>query len=241
MVRRVKMKRMLLGFTVFALFLTAVLIIGCGGATTNAVVCNEPYILVGSSCCLDANDNNICDKDEVEEPETPPEEPEEPEPEVQTEFMLSKGESIYVFGKTFTLVEFSIFQGKLETVVDVDGVTWTIEETKKPEIVNGLVVTPVSVDKLQTYIVIDIEPFKLKTDEYLFRIDEEQVILGKVLVLKDIQDDNGVLVEALDSATNIFIMPGETKVYEGLKITNVESFYRDIRVERYALLKVSQA
>jgi len=235
------MKSILLGFTVFALFLTAFLISGCNGVTTNAVVCNKPYILVGSSCCLDADDNNICDKDEVEEPETPSEEPEEPEPGVQTEFMLSKGESIYVFGKTFTLVEFSVFQGKLETVVDVDGVTWVIHETKKPEIVNGLVVTPVSVDKLQTYIVINIEPFKLKTDEYLFRIDKEQVILGKVLVLKNIQDDDGVLVGALGSTTDVFIMPGQTKAYEGLKITNVESFYRLVRVERYAILKVAVA
>jgi len=31
---------------------------------TNKVVCNEPYILVGTSCCLDQNDNSICDNDE---------------------------------------------------------------------------------------------------------------------------------------------------------------------------------
>lgn len=28
------------------------------------VVCNRPYIRVGTSCCLDENDNMICDKDE---------------------------------------------------------------------------------------------------------------------------------------------------------------------------------
>ena len=29
-----------------------------------AVICNEPYIRFGSSCCLDQDENNICDKDE---------------------------------------------------------------------------------------------------------------------------------------------------------------------------------
>lgn len=30
-----------------------------------AVVCNKPYIRVGIECCLDQNDNKICDKDET--------------------------------------------------------------------------------------------------------------------------------------------------------------------------------
>jgi len=30
----------------------------------NEVICNSPYIKVGSSCCLDQNNNNICDNDE---------------------------------------------------------------------------------------------------------------------------------------------------------------------------------
>lgn len=29
--------------------------------------CNKPYILVGTECCLDKNDNAICDKDETEQ------------------------------------------------------------------------------------------------------------------------------------------------------------------------------
>ena len=31
-----------------------------------AVVCDKPYIRVGMECCLDKNDNSICDKDETE-------------------------------------------------------------------------------------------------------------------------------------------------------------------------------
>ncbi len=34
-------------------------------STTSNIFCNKPYILVGVSCCLDSNANNICDTDEV--------------------------------------------------------------------------------------------------------------------------------------------------------------------------------
>ena len=37
---------------------------------TNKPTCNEPYILVGTDCCLDKNDNKICDKDEGDLPST---------------------------------------------------------------------------------------------------------------------------------------------------------------------------
>jgi hypothetical protein len=32
----------------------------------NTATCNKPYIKVGADCCLDKNDNNICDKDETD-------------------------------------------------------------------------------------------------------------------------------------------------------------------------------
>ena len=35
-------------------------------SSNNQVTCNKPYILVGTSCCLDNNDNSICDNDETE-------------------------------------------------------------------------------------------------------------------------------------------------------------------------------
>ncbi|GEM_PF-5751657 len=40
------------------------IIAGCTNQT-NQAVCNKPYILVGTSCCLDQNNNKICDKDEA--------------------------------------------------------------------------------------------------------------------------------------------------------------------------------
>lgn len=47
-----------------AIFLILYLfIVGCLQQQA-APVCNKPYILVGTSCCLDKNDNKICDRDE---------------------------------------------------------------------------------------------------------------------------------------------------------------------------------
>ncbi len=66
------MKKIIIGL----LILSILVLSGCYQAPDQAtgqvvkVVCNKPYILVGSSCCLDTNDNRICDKDEIiEEPQ----------------------------------------------------------------------------------------------------------------------------------------------------------------------------
>ena|GEM_PF-2846805 len=58
------------------LFLMAVILAGCIGGATQPV-CNEPYILVGTSCCLDQNDNGICDSEEAAPAAEEPEEAEE--------------------------------------------------------------------------------------------------------------------------------------------------------------------
>ncbi len=46
--------------------IAAILLAGCA-----KVECNEPYIKVGNECCLDQNDNSICDNDETVEDEEP--------------------------------------------------------------------------------------------------------------------------------------------------------------------------
>jgi len=44
------------------LIITLLVISGCG---QQQITCNKPYILVGTECCLDQNDNSICDRDEI--------------------------------------------------------------------------------------------------------------------------------------------------------------------------------
>lgn len=48
-----------------ALFMSALLLILLLVGCSKVVVCNKPYILVGTDCCLDKDDNSICDKDEL--------------------------------------------------------------------------------------------------------------------------------------------------------------------------------
>ena len=72
----------------------ALIAVGC-----TPVICREPYIQVGTGCCLDTNSNKICDSDEVVQeksanveiegtvppPEIQPEKPAVEEPPVQPE------------------------------------------------------------------------------------------------------------------------------------------------------------
>lgn len=77
----------------FGLIIISIFLIGCAEKelskpideapekiTGMAVVCNKPYIQVGTVCCLDENDNAICDRDEIKEeiqPKKPVEKKEE--------------------------------------------------------------------------------------------------------------------------------------------------------------------
>lgn len=62
--------------TIIVLLTAAILIIaGCtisGNSTADldGVQCDSPYISHGNECCLDKNDNNVCDVDETQKVET---------------------------------------------------------------------------------------------------------------------------------------------------------------------------
>jgi len=51
---------------VLFLSLLLIILISC----TSQPTCNSPYILVGNDCCLDTNNNSICDSDETQVKET---------------------------------------------------------------------------------------------------------------------------------------------------------------------------
>jgi len=59
-----------------ALGILALMVVGIVFISTRqqVVTCNPPYIKVGTECCLDANGNGICDKDEkIQKPTKQPE------------------------------------------------------------------------------------------------------------------------------------------------------------------------
>ena len=66
---------MKLKYAISLLIIFAFLVSACSPQVkTQQPVCNKPYILVGNDCCLDKDDNSICDKDEIKE-ESKAEEP----------------------------------------------------------------------------------------------------------------------------------------------------------------------
>ena len=77
-------------YIVLALLIATIMITAGCVLPEKGPVCNPPYIVHGTECCLDTDGNGICDKDEVEVgPAVEPpevandtyEQPEEPEPE----------------------------------------------------------------------------------------------------------------------------------------------------------------
>ncbi|OYT42634.1 MAG: hypothetical protein B6U88_03095, partial [Candidatus Aenigmarchaeota archaeon ex4484_56] len=56
--KQLKQKSIIYGILILAV------VIFISGYIRQEVTCNPPYIKVGTSCCLDQNNNSICDKDE---------------------------------------------------------------------------------------------------------------------------------------------------------------------------------
>lgn len=67
------------GFLFAASMICLLLISGC----SQEIACNKPYIKIGSECCLDSDDNTVCDKDEQVKEEIKPEKEEQVEQKAQ--------------------------------------------------------------------------------------------------------------------------------------------------------------
>lgn len=248
---------------IVALLLLAVLILsGCkGGVTGGAVVCNKPYILVGTDCCLDKNDNNICDADEVEtfnadpveepkeiieepveEPEEVIEEPvEEPKEELPTnEFIIKLGESVKVDGKTITLVNLDNIP-RLKAVFDVDGSERDVFGTKNAEIIKELKIMLLKYNNLENSVVAKIEKIELGLNEYLMNPRADVTIAGKTVHLYDVQDSGAIIIHIFGDDfenPNLRITEGQTETFEGLEITNIEGFPQGFKIDKYAIVKI---
>ena len=94
--------------------------------TGNVVVCNKPYILVGIACCLDINNNAICDRDEAQkeekdkEPEQKTEDAAEEEttkeekPEIEEEYTLFqlKSDINSILGTSYSFKKYPDFENE---------------------------------------------------------------------------------------------------------------------------------
>ncbi|MFC1723689.1 hypothetical protein ACFL0V_06110 [Nanoarchaeota archaeon] len=65
---------------IIALMISVLMLVGCAPQ----MKCSEPNTVINNECCLDADDNDICDSDEEPEPEPEPES--EPEPQIDRSY-----------------------------------------------------------------------------------------------------------------------------------------------------------
>lgn len=159
-------------FILSLIFICVLFLIGCQGIdlekvsdtdleriSEKAVVCNKPYIRLGTGCCLDQSNNNICDSDEskvTSNPQTELEEEEEQsnenmvieEPVVKT-YKIKSGVKIdpclatvgitpetiiyRIYGKpvTKTEVEIKEYNDKMVKEFEEQGLTFYRDELKE--------------------------------------------------------------------------------------------------------------
>ena len=104
---------------IFIILILSLFLIACEQRQIVKVTCNKPYILVGTSCCLDKDDNSICDKYESTQKDQ-----EDGESVQALPHEVATSEKIY---------SKSIYQA-LKSVVTIESkYTWYNPETKKDE------------------------------------------------------------------------------------------------------------
>ncbi len=156
-------------------------------------------------------------------------------------FTLKKGESIVFKDKKVKLLD--VFSDGI-TYIDVSGVTREIKATNQLEIINGLEIVVKGLNYVVTNpdsstAILKINPLVLNSSEYLFFIDDSQVVENVEVTLKGVTPSY-VLVDT-PSALGMKIYPGSSKVFSGLNITNVKAFPRGVRAEDYAILRITKA
>ncbi len=246
------MKKTTLIITALSLLVVAILMISGfkGEITGGAVTCNKPYILVGSDCCLDSNDNSICDKDEIYktviEPVEPPREEVIEKPVIgapkelpEGQYTITLGNSIEFDGKTVTLIGVENLP-RVKGIYSVDGVERDVYGTKEMELVNGIKITNMQYLNLENGFVVKLEKLVLGEDEYLIDTRKDLTVKGKTLVLEDVKDDGEIILHILGNGIEgkLLIDEDETEEASGLKITNMYGFPSGYKLDRLAIIKV---
>ncbi|MDP2906464.1 MAG: hypothetical protein Q8O03_00840 [Nanoarchaeota archaeon] len=245
------MKKTTLIITALSLLVVAILMISGfkGEITGGAVTCNIPYILVGTDCCLDSNDNRICDKDETApdaESVEPPREEIIEEPKIGApkelpagEYLLTLGDSIQFEGKTITLIGVENLP-RVKGIYSVDGVERDVYGTKEMELVNGIKITNLQYLNLENGFVLKLEKLVLGEGEYLIDTRKDLTVKGKTLVLEDVKDDGEIILHVLGNGIEgkLLIDEEETEEVAGLKITNLYGFPSGFKLDRLAIIKV---
>lgn len=130
------------------------------------------------------------------------------------------------------------------SVLEIDKMRWEVYSTKTREIVNGL---DFSVVELQydinnpsnRSVVIEASNLELGPHEYFLKWDEEKTIEGVSVKITNIRKSpRSVRFDIGNERKSVVsVLEGESESVDGLKISVVDAFARDLQYEGYAIVR----
>jgi hypothetical protein len=246
---------------VFTILVVLVFLVGC----QQTIVCNEPYIIKGTDCCLDQDGNSVCDEDEVEveeqeneesEQETEEEETdsdEEPTISLEEEEKSSETQGLYYtfyLDETQTIFDVEITLDKIGgsdgvATFYINGEKKTFEQTKLLEIIEGLYMfvqerNYMGSSSSDNYVVLKIEELGLEYNQYVV-YKNFKVQTGDYFVLLTEAQSSGkihlnVYDQGLITSDEGYVREGETEDFLDITITNMNSFYKE---GQYAVIEIN--
>lgn len=158
---------------------------------------------------------------------------------VANEYKIKPGGSLVVDGVKVQLTDIT---SEYEVKIKVNDIDYTIYETQKQEVVDGLdfKAKEIKFDPTgkDTYTILKIVKFVPNENEYLLHINEEAVIGDhKVTMLAVDTDTLQSILVRVDTADKR-INKGQTERINNLDIINVDTNPRAVTSEKYAIIKV---
>ncbi len=216
------------------------------------IVCKAPYMRFASGCCLDKNDNKICDNDEFKNNEKQSDVKEDKEEfqdqdniidnKDENEYYLRVGENVTFADKIISLVNVGS-SGNI--IVNVNNLQEVIS-LNSYKIVNGL-----KISNLESSYADDLSgrSAKIKAEisddeeedenEYYLKVSEYITFNGLTVTLLDVGSGGNIIVKV--GSVQEVISADSEKIINGLEIENEDAFYVEDKYERSARIKISIA
>tara|TARA_Y100000310_G_scaffold246869_1_gene252304 strand:- start:9052 stop:9828 length:777 start_codon:yes stop_codon:yes gene_type:complete len=253
--------------TLILFLLTILFISACskGPIITEESFCKIPYLeYKKGECCLDQNNNILCDTDElniekekleVEErklqiekvKENMTESKKEPEikeiPKVdEALYNLTEGQSVMFNNVEIKLINLNIGETTI-TTLEVGGKLTDIFGTRTEDIVGDtkIIINEVfpGINEPQPRVNLKAEKFSLPPNEILIRVGETINIHGQEIYIRDITSSN-VLIDVMGVILKERIQESKSKKFDNIEISNIKLFPKGSKIDSYAIIKIEK-
>ena len=131
-----------------------------------------------------------------------------------------------------------------QITLSVDNITWTIYQTREFNIINGLEIQTLEINLKENYVILEIKPFILKQNRYLFYKGNTLSIDNITnITLININTDNSIILRVLNRIElidNFKITQGDFIQVSNLTITNIKTYPRELGYENHAIIKIDK-